>query len=276
MTIDYEQYYAPHDMPDGWTPERSDAWTRLGAVTKADNVMTLLRESGVTPTESMSVLEVGCGDGQVVAELAHRGLGPELVGAEISHTAAKLAAQRTEISSVEVFDGRQLPFASGSFGLVLATHVLEHVHTPLELLAEIARVAAALVIVEVPLERNLAARRPRARALSARVGHVQRFDRRQVRELLTAAELVRVAELSDSLPRRMAVFIDGPGRGSAKWAVRSALSQLPWGDRLMTVHYAVLAVKRDGDRPLTNLAVAPQRTHPDAGGGAVDEAPKLR
>jgi SAM-dependent methyltransferase len=247
MTIDYERYYAPDEASDGWSPERSDAWHRIGAVVKADHVTALLRDAGAGPTHNLSVLEVGCGDGQVLAELRRRGFGPELVGTEISHTAANLARRHREITRVEVFDGVRLPFATATFDLVLATHVLEHVHEPDGLLAEIVRVAATLVVVEVPLEDNLAARRPRARALSAHVGHVQRFDRREVRGLLKGAGLVQLAELSDSLPRRVHVFLNGPVRGRLKWVVRSALAGLPGGDRLMTVHYAALGVKRSDD-----------------------------
>jgi SAM-dependent methyltransferase len=189
-------------------------------------------------------LEVGCGDGQVLTELAHRGFGPELVGIEVSETAASMARDHAEITRVATFDGERLPFPDASFPLVLATHVLEHVTDPLTLLQEMRRVATSFVVIEVPLESNLAARRPRAVALSRRVGHIQRFGRSDVRRLIAEAGLTRVAELTDPLPRRLRAFHDGRARGTAKWAVRSALLLLPKGERLMTVHYAALGVKR--------------------------------
>jgi SAM-dependent methyltransferase len=246
MTIDYERFWSPDPAPGGWTPERADEWYRIGAEIKADHVVELLRDAGAEAINDVSVLEVGCGDGQVLAELGRRGLGPELVGVEISRTAAELARAQPGVTRVEVFDGRTLPFADDEFALVLATHVLEHVHDPDQLLREMARVAAAIVVVEVPLEHNLSARRPHARELSAHVGHVQRFNRGAVRRLLNDAGLLLASELEDSLPRRVLAFHDGPTKGTAKWLVRSALARLPGGHHLMTVHYAALGMKPHG------------------------------
>ena len=246
MTIDYERFWSPDPDPGGWAPERVDEWYRIGAEIKADHVLRLLRDAGAVPVKEVSVLEVGCGDGQVLAELGRRGLGPELVGVEISQTAAELARAQPGVTRVEVFDGETLPFADEEFGLVLATHVLEHVRDPAALLREMVRTSAAIVVVEVPLEQNLSARRPRARALSAHVGHVQRFSRATVRQLFADAGLLLAAELRDSLPRRVLAFHDGPTRGTAKWLVRSALARLPGGHRLMTVHYAALGMKPHG------------------------------
>jgi SAM-dependent methyltransferase len=216
----------------------------MNAVIKADHVVRLFNR-GEAGAATVSVLEVGCGDGQVLTELARRGFGPELVGVEVSETAATMARDRPEITRMATFDGERLPFPDASFPLVLATHVLEHVSEPLALLHEMRRVATRFVLIEVPLESNLAARRPRAVALSRHVGHIQRFSRSDVRRLIADAGLTTLSELTDPLPRRLRAFHDGRVRGTAKWAVRSALLLLPKGERLMTVHYAALAVKRD-------------------------------
>ena len=242
MTFDYENYYHPKQPVRGWDGERSIRWHQLNAVVKADHVVHLLKaaEPGV---QTPSVLEVGCGDGEVLTELAHRGFGPELVGIEVSETAASMARSHPEITRVATFDGERLPFPDASFPLVLATHVLEHVADPLTLLKEMRRVATSFVVIEVPLESNLAARRPRAVALSQHVGHIQRFGRSDVRRLIADAGLIRIGELTDPLPRQLRAFHDGRVRGTAKWAVRSALLMLPNSERLMTVHYAALAVK---------------------------------
>lgn len=243
MTFDYERYYEPKPLEGGWDAERSGRWTQLNALVKVDHVVDLFRRAR-TGVEGLSVLDVGCGDGQFLSELAHHGFGPELVGAEISETAAELARKHPEIARVVTFDGVALPFPDSSFPLVIATHVLEHVPHPLALLEEMRRVTRSFVVIEVPLESNPAARRPRAVALAQSVGHIQRFSKSDVQRLIADAGLTRVSELTDPLPREMRALHDGRVRGTAKWAVRSALVRLPRGERLMTVHYAALAARR--------------------------------
>jgi SAM-dependent methyltransferase len=244
MTFDYEKFYEPKPPDPAWDGERSNRWNRLDAVVKAEHVAELLKR-GQVGWERLSVLDVGCGDGRVLTELAHHGFGPELVGVEVSETAARMARDHTEITRVVTFDGVRLPFADSSFPLAIAMHVLEHVADPLALLQEIRRVTKAFVVIEVPLESNLAARRPRAVALSRSVGHIQRFSRSDVQRLIADAGLTTVSELTDPLSRELRALHDGRVRGSTKWAVRSALTLLPHRERLMTVHYAALAVKRD-------------------------------
>jgi SAM-dependent methyltransferase len=242
MTFDYESYYQPKRPERGWDGERSSRWIQLNAVVKADHVVRLLRRADAG-AERLSVLEVGCGDGQVLTELARLGFGPELVGVEVSETAARIARDRGEITRVVTFDGARLPFPDCSFPLVVATHVLEHVMDPLSLLEEMRRVATSFVVIEVPLEDNLAARRPRAVALSRQVGHIQRFSKSNIKQLISEAGLTRVSELTDPLPRKLRAFHDGRVLGTTKWAIRSALMLFPNGEQLLTVHYAALSVK---------------------------------
>jgi SAM-dependent methyltransferase len=236
--VDYEAYYRSRPGVDG---DRSARWRELSAVIKADHIGALMRRSGQEAPAAM--LEVGCGDGAVLSAMRRHAPAARLVGAEISHTAADLARRRPEIAEVHTFDaGSPLPFADGAFGLVFATHVLEHVDDPLGSLRELARVSGGLVCVEVPLEANVAARRGQAVSRSNAVGHVQRFSRADMRTLIADAGLTRLADLVDPLPRSVRVFQDGPALGTAKWAVRSLLAVPPGlGERVMTVHYAALA-----------------------------------
>jgi SAM-dependent methyltransferase len=235
----YERSYAP-----GVDGEKYGQWRELGALGKADHVVELSRAIG--RAHPATVLEVGCGDGAVVAELGRRGFGRRRVGLEISSSAVALARGRPEIAEVAVFDGVHIPAPDGAYDLAFATHVLEHVPSPQPLVREMMRAARA-IIIEVPLEANLSARRPAARAASEAVGHVQRFDRNQVRRLITDAGWQIRAELLDSLPRSVHVFFadDTPlrqARGWAKWATRAALAATPaLGTRLITLHYAVEA-----------------------------------
>lgn len=216
-------------------------WREVGALTKADHVSRL---AAVIPPPRR-VLEVGCGDGAVLAELCHRGIGAARTGIDISSAAIKLAADRTEVSDARVFDGARIDAADGHYDLAICTHVLEHVPSPGALIAEMTRVARA-IIVEVPLERNLLARRRSARALSQNAGHLHRFDRATIRRLVASTGWEVQAELLDPLPLRVHTFMPDNGRalakGYAKWAARSTLALAPpIGERVMTLHFAVLA-----------------------------------
>lgn len=240
----YEDCYTP--TPGG---EKHARWRELGAVGKAGHVVSLAARAGCSAPRV--VAEVGCGDGAVLAELGRRGFGARRVGFEISSTGADLAGRRAEVDEAHVFDGARLPAEEGAYDVVFATHVLEHVPDPLPLTRELLRVGR-VVVIEVPLEDNLSARRPAARAASEGVGHLQRFSRRQIRRLVAGAGGQVRGELLDPLPLEVhrfgAVTPSQHARGVAKWAVRRALAVVPAvGERAITMHYAVAATPL-GDR----------------------------
>ncbi len=220
-------------------------WRALGAVGKADHVLALCRRAGLEPA---STLDVGCGDGALLRELAARGLGGRLGGAEISAPAAAIAREAGVAETIELFDGAALPFGDGSYELGILSHVLEHVPDPPALLAETARVCAA-VVVEVPLEANWSARRRSKRAHSEEIGHLQRLDRSAARTIVAAAGLRVGAELQDPLPltvhRFFATTPFARAAAGAKWGVRSGLNALTpaLARRVFTVHWACLAVR---------------------------------
>ncbi len=223
-------------------------WRALSAIGKADHVLALCRDGGLAPA---STLDVGCGDGALLAELAHRGFGGRLAGMEISEPAAAIARNRSEIAAVGLFDGQTLPLGDGEYELGILSHVLEHVPEPAALLAEVARVCRA-VAIEVPLEANWSARREAKREHAAEIGHLQRLDRRAARDLVREAGLSVAAELQDALPltvhRFFAESTAARAAATAKWALRKGISGTapPLARRLFTVHYACLCVAPDG------------------------------
>lgn len=234
----YERAYST----EGEAAERYGRWRALGARAKADHVVELATRAGKRPR---TLLEVGCGDGALLLELARRGFVARPDGVEISSSAVEIARRRPELGSVEVFDGERIPAADGSYDLGVLSHVLEHVADPGALLAETARACRA-VIVEVPLELNLSARRASKRGGAAEVGHVQDFDRASARALATDRGLNVATELGDPLSREAHTFFaDTPAarfRGSAKAAVRRMVFSASQGaaERLFTIHYAYL------------------------------------
>jgi SAM-dependent methyltransferase len=233
-------YEAGYSLPDAAEAERLGRWRALGARSKASHVRALCARAGLEPG---SLVEIGCGDGALLAELG--GLAPVLDGFELSAPAAAMARRHVpEARRVEPYDGEHVPAQDGAYDLAVLSHVLEHVPDPAPLLAEAARVAR-WVLVEVPLEANRSAARPRKRAEAARIGHLHAFDRAAVRALLAGAGLAPVAELADPLPYEHHAFFGRRGRAAVKWAVRSAVHRAApaLAEQWFTVHYAALAVR---------------------------------
>jgi len=234
----YEQAYSRA----GAAAARYGQWRALGAVGKADHVIALCERAGARPART---LEVGCGDGSLLVELARRGFGGRREGVEISSAAVEIAAARDGVDAAMLYDGSRIPAEDRAYDLGILSHVLEHVREPAALLAETAR-ACARVIVEVPLEANLSARRAGKRALSGDVGHLQRLDRASARALTARAGLRIEAELEDALPLRVQLFWAATpparARAAAKWAVRASLHRAApaLARRLFTVHYACI------------------------------------
>ncbi|HEY3960404.1 MAG TPA: class I SAM-dependent methyltransferase [Solirubrobacteraceae bacterium] len=232
-------------------PARADTyarWRALGAVGKADHVIALCARASMLP---QSTLEVGCGDGALLCELRRRDFGGRLHGVEITEAAVAIARERSAaIDSVELYDGLHLSAADGAYELGILSHVLEHVPDPAALLAEVARACRA-VVVEVPLEANLSARRAVKRAHAAEVGHLQRLDRDGARKIVARAGLHIACELDDPLPPEVYRFFAAAtpfARASAtvKWALRAGLHRIApsAARRLFTVHYACLCLSQ--------------------------------
>ena len=224
--------------------DRHLRWRQLSARGKADHIFGLCAREGLSPA---SVAEIGCGDGALLAELGARGLSGELHGFEVSGEAAAIARTRGApgLAEVTVYDGVTLPAADGAFDLVILSHVLEHVPDPVALLREARRVAG-WVIVEVPLEANLSARRGSKRAGAAQIGHLQALDRAGVTAMVGAARLTVVADLADPLPLEVHTFFASSNaeraRAGLKGAVRRGLFRVAPGqaERFFTLHYACL------------------------------------
>jgi hypothetical protein len=163
----------------------------------------------------------------------------------------QIAAQRSAIGKVSLYDGSHLDEPDSSYELGILSHVLEHVPDPPALLAEVARVCGA-VVVEVPLEANLSARRAGKREHAEEVGHLQRLDREAARAIVASAGLTILAELEDPLPLAVHRFFarTAPAQllGTLKWSLRSSLHRLAprLARRLFTVHYACLCVPPTG------------------------------
>lgn len=106
-----------------------------GAGTREDARIPLVE--AVVAAAPRNVLEVGCGWGEL-AEWIARETGAEVVAVDLSPRMVELAVERGIDASVA--DVQDLPFATGTFDLVVAAWMLYHVPDLERGLAEIARV----------------------------------------------------------------------------------------------------------------------------------------
>jgi 2-polyprenyl-3-methyl-5-hydroxy-6-metoxy-1,4-benzoquinol methylase len=95
------------------------------------------------------VLDIGCGRGLLLNKLRERGWQPQ--GTELSEEAAAYARERLNLP-VSTQALQDLNFPAEEFDLVILWHVLEHVHAPRAMLAEVSRILkpGGVLLVAVP------------------------------------------------------------------------------------------------------------------------------
>jgi len=84
------------------------------------------------------MLDIGCGEGFLLADAGHAGLLP--FGVELAFNAAALARARSPAAGVALASGEALPFRDDAFDLVTCIGSLEHFPDPARGLVEVARV----------------------------------------------------------------------------------------------------------------------------------------
>ena len=94
------------------------------------------RERGI-PYAKLKVLDIGCGSGRVTMEIVKRGC--TVKGLEFSETALKYARKRgLDVSYCNLDEG--IPEPDGSYDVVWAGDIIEHVFDPMGVIKEVYRV----------------------------------------------------------------------------------------------------------------------------------------
>jgi SAM-dependent methyltransferase len=219
----YEGYY-----------EGISQWRSAGATGKADHIVDLCQGIKV-----QRALEVGAGEGSVLAELGRRGFAEELHAVEISKSGVD-AIQRRKIDcvqGVDLFDGYHLPYPDKSFDLAFATHVLEHVEHERLFLREIAR-AARYVLIEVPLE----SRPLRTLPVVNQIGHINFYNTHGITALLETTGLKvirsRVYDHGSGVSRQLSPGLRGWLKIPARRMMLRVMPTL--ATAVFVYHYALL------------------------------------
>jgi 2-polyprenyl-3-methyl-5-hydroxy-6-metoxy-1,4-benzoquinol methylase len=142
-----------------------------------------------TKAAPRSVLDVGCGEGVLTCRWAERLGDRPVLGIDLADPKleAEWSTRRRPNLEFRAIAAEELPFADGSYDLVAAIEVLEHVPDPERTLAEMARVAARHVLISVPREplwRALnIARGAYVRNLGNTPGHLNHWSKRSFVEM---------------------------------------------------------------------------------------------
>lgn len=249
--------------------EVMDAWLAVGAQEKASSVKRLVHGLRVA-----SVLEIGCGTGAILAELARTEVGHEYAGCEPSRALFEQARSRRYAVDVDLRCAtfEESGFADRRWDVVVLSHVLEHTSDPAALLARVLG-ASQYLVIEVPLEGTWAGgvRGKLRRALTGRArtdnaaGHIQFFSAVDVHRMVawSGGRVLRSWTYFPSATYR-SMRRDATGWRRLYYGVAIA-SARAIGSRLMSHvyygHYAVLATPRvHGDE---RVVPHPLFWHPD-------------
>ena len=126
-------------------------WLRYGAVEKVNSIEILFNRHAITP---ITLLEMGCGTGAVIAECQRRGLGAEFTAIDYSREAIgylKSHSQGIHCIEADITDPNFK--LDRCFDVVVLSHVLEHLEEPLMFLQSLMnKVRFRYLVAEVPLE----------------------------------------------------------------------------------------------------------------------------
>ena len=107
LSVSLREFYAPH-----YTVTRSGRGRAAGALARArSGEQGGARGGAVLGRRPGAVVEIGCGDGALLAALSERGIGSRLDGFEISPEAAALARLKDipRVGRIEAYDGERDP-----------------------------------------------------------------------------------------------------------------------------------------------------------------------
>ncbi|MDO9414076.1 MAG: class I SAM-dependent methyltransferase [Pseudolabrys sp.] len=97
---------------------------------------------GYSTSAGKRVLDVGCGNGYVLAQYAK--FGADVTGVDLTQTAINLSQARFALAGLtgafHTTDGHRLPFPDASFDIACSMGVLHHIEDPHPMIAEMRRV----------------------------------------------------------------------------------------------------------------------------------------
>ncbi len=163
-----------------------ELWARLPADVPAPDLRLRLKFMLAEVRPDDRVLDLGCGQGDITAELA--GAGAEVIGVEVAPAALRRARERHPRLSFQLvpIEG-PLPLDDNLFTLVWASEVIEHIADTAAWLSEVRRVLApgGRLLLTTPAHGRLRLLLGGVQRFSPPLGdHLHLYCRRSLRELL--------------------------------------------------------------------------------------------
>jgi len=158
--------------------DKKDLWNNYGRTDDYRERIETVRR--MIPADVRSIVDVGCGSGDVINALHREKSGLRITGMDRSEQALAFVETPSVIASLP-----DAPFAGGRFDLVLCLEVLEHIGGAdyQRSLQELERLAGFYIIAGVPFRENLSAKEAvcaRCGNVSHADGHVRRFTKTEL------------------------------------------------------------------------------------------------
>jgi ubiquinone/menaquinone biosynthesis C-methylase UbiE len=173
------------------------------------------------------LIDIGAGNGSVLARLDQAGVADELYAVEISESGVTAIKDLglSRLKEAKLFDGYKIDFPDKFFDVGICIHVLEHVEHERLFLRELSRVAKELII-EVPLDGGI--RMSRSIREGYKFGHLNYYTVPSLLFLLDTVGLVSKQYLVTTSSSQYERHLYGGLKGTFKSAIRrGALKLMP-------------------------------------------------
>ena len=176
----------------------------------------------MVPEGPQKLLDIGAGNGSLLAEFDQISYATELHAIEISPSGLSEIQKRNlkSLCSARQFDGYLIEEEDQAYELGVAVHVLEHVEHERAFIEEITRVCEK-VYIEVPLEMTLSLEK--SIRMSRPFGHLNFYNSVTFRNLLETCDLdvLSLSVFSNHLAYEQ--FVSGKMIGTIKYFIRTGL-----------------------------------------------------
>jgi ubiquinone/menaquinone biosynthesis C-methylase UbiE len=208
----YEDYYGNSEL--------LEKKRKLSAINSVRNIISNFK--GAT---NLSLLDIGAGDGNVLAEISGSGIFNRMTALEISDSGIEKIKSRNinELVDIQKFDGYHISFKNKEFDLGIAIHVLEHVEHERLFLRELGRVSKK-ILIEVPLEHGFNIRR--AILNGKKTGHINFYTKETLISLLETSGFKIIVSRVTPPSIEYEQLLYGTIKGKIKNSIRSTLLKL--------------------------------------------------